>query len=256
MALPKAKAEALEALRLDDTLGETHAVLSEILALYDFDWIAGDREFQRALELDPFSPEVRYYACLFLYPAGRIDEAMTQIQKALELDPLAPDINLQYGTLLYTIGQLDQAIKQLQSAIELGPNRPYPYLALAHVYQSKGVFEEAISLIQKAIGIFGRYPLLLMTLGIFYANTGRTTEARQIVEELETQSHTIPAILAASIKFFLGQINLDEYLDQLMHSVAERHVSFLWTIKSHPTFEPLRSHPRFQAILRKMNLEP
>jgi TolB-like protein/Tfp pilus assembly protein PilF len=257
VALPKAKAEALEALRLDDTLGEAHAVLSEILALFDFDWAGGDREFRRALELDPDSPEVRYYACLFLYPAGRIDEAMTQIQKALELDPLAPDINVVFGVLLFTKGQLDRAIRQLQSAIELGTNHPYSYSMLAGAYQAKGLHDEAIALMQKAIALWGRLPYLLMGLGNIYANAGRNSEARQIVEELETQSHTIyiPAIIAAPIKLVLGQINLDEYFDQLMHSVNERHVGFLWFLKSYPMFAPFRSHPRFQSLLQKMNLE-
>jgi serine/threonine protein kinase len=257
VALPKAKAEVLEALRLDDTMGEAHAVLSEILALYDFDWAGGDREFRRALELDPDSPEVHYYACLFLYPAGRIDEAMTEIQKALELDPLAPDINVVFGVLLFTKGQLDQAIRQLQSAIELGTNHPYSYSMLAGAYQAKGLHDEAIALMQKAIALWGRLPYLLMGLGNIYANASRNSEARQIVEELETQSHTIyiPAIIAAPIKLVLGQINLDEYFDQLMHSVNERHVGFLWFLKSSPMLAPIRAHPRFQSLLQKMNLE-
>ena len=256
LALPKAKSAVLQALKLDDTRAEAHGILGILLGLGEFDWRGAECEARRALELDPGSAEVHYYAYIRLYATGRLDEALTEIRLALEQDPLSPQFNLHLGIILHATRQHDRAIKQQRFAIELDPNYITAYESHTHAYLYRGLHEEAISTAEKAMAISGRSLFFIYPLGISYAYAGRTAEARQLLEELKERSrgtHVSPFAIGM-IQLALGQ--LDEGFDQLMRAIDERDLKAIWDIKSDPFFDPLRSHPRYHALLRKMNLEP
>ncbi len=254
-AAPKLKAAALEALKLDDTLAEAHSALGLALGFLDFDWAGGEREFRRAMELNPASPEVHFYAHFSLFAAGRLEESMTEMKLALKQDPLSPLFNAHLGLLYIEMRQPERAISYCRLAIELDPGFWLGYWFLTLAYSYGGQIDTSLTTIEKGIELFGRYPILLMCLGGGYAVTGRTSEARQLLEELETRSRTtyIASSIMGTIHLALGEI--DQGLEFLAKAVENREPFAVFSLKSDLWYDPFRSHPAFQAILRKMNLQ-
>jgi serine/threonine protein kinase/Tfp pilus assembly protein PilF len=254
--LPKAKSAALEALKLDDALSEAHSALGLVLGFCDFDWTGAERELLRALELNPASPDVRWeYANFFLLPVGRLGEAVTEARRALEQDPLNPLYNTQLGYLFHAIRQYDLAIAQQRHTIELHPNFFFPYMYLSMTYVLKGKLSDAIAAAEKACELSGRDSRRLGMLGACLALAGRTAEARQLLEELKARRGAtyVPTLPMAYIYLSLGE--LDQGLELFASAVEEREMGMIMVLKTEPGFDPLRSHPAFQALLRKMNLK-
>jgi serine/threonine protein kinase/Tfp pilus assembly protein PilF len=254
--LPQAKAAALEAIKLDDTLADAHCVLGLVLGLFDLDWTGAKRELMRALELDPASKTIRWqYGSFFLLPIGRTAEAVTETRRALEQDPLNPPINCQFGYLLHAMRQYDQAIAQQQHTIGLYPNFFFPYAYLSFTYAQQGRIFEAIAAAEKAYELSGRDSRRLGMLGGYLAIGGRTAEARQVLDELKARRVTtyVPAMAMAYIYLCLGE--LDHGVESIGRAVEERDLALIIMLKTEPFFDPLRSYPAFQALLRKMNLE-
>jgi serine/threonine protein kinase/Flp pilus assembly protein TadD len=255
-ALPKLKWAAMEALSRDDTLAEAHSMLGVGLGISDFDWVGAERELSRALELNPASPIVRYYhAMYFLRPMGLLDEASSQLRRAMELDPLSPLYNAIMAYLSYARGQYDLAIVQQRFAMDLDPSSYFPHWLLAVEYEHIGRFDEAIAEAQKACELSGRNAPTLGILGLAYGLAGRSSEARVILEELTSKRRTtyVPPFAIAAVYRGLGE--MDQGLEWLEKGVEERDVTVVSGLKSEPRYFPFHGHPRFQALLRKMNLE-
>jgi serine/threonine-protein kinase len=260
-ALPRAKSAALEALRLDDTIADAHSALGTVLGCGEFDWHGAEREFRRALELSPSSAAVRYdyawcYAMWFLYPLGRVEEALTEMQRAVELDPLDPFYNALLGYLLHSMRQFEPAVAQLQHAIDLDPNFFFSHLLLAVVFDVSGRLDEAIAAAEKANELSGRDTATLGALSRAYGLAGRTAEARQLLEELteRRRSTYVPASALASAHRGLGE--REESLEWIARGIEERDPILVTSVKCAPILDPLRSHPAYSALLRKINLEP
>jgi len=256
-SLPRAKAAALEALRLDETIAEAHSALGAVLGTGEFDWHGSEREFRRALELNPSSAVVRYYyATWFLLPLGRLEEALTEMRGALELDPLDPFYNSMVGYLLHATRQFEPAVAQLQHAIDLDPTFFFSYWQLSIPYALNGRLDEAIAAAEKANELSGGDAMTLGLLGRAYGLAGRTAEARQLLEELEARRRLrhVPPSSIAMIHRGLG--DLDKGLEWWARGVEERDLLLVTTLRTEPGYNPLRSHPAYQALLRKMNLEP
>jgi len=153
-------------------------------------------------------------------------------------------------------GQHDRAIAQCRLAIELDSNFWFAYWVLAIAYAYKGLLDEAIATAEKGIKLFGRYSCLLMCLGFQYASAGRIAEARELLEELTTRNRVayVPPFLIGTIHLALGEI--DQGLEWFARAVEQRDLLAVYSLKSEAAYAPLRSHPAFQALLRKMNLEP
>jgi len=181
---------------------------------------------------------------------------MIEIRRALERDRLSPQYNYHLGVLLNVAQQYDQSIEQLRFVIELAPNLPSAHMSLALAYLMKSRHDEAISTAEKALALSGRSSLHMYPLGYIYACTGRTAEAKQILDELKERRRTtyVPPFAVGIIQLALGQ--LDQGFEQLMIAIEERDLVAVWDLKIDPSFDPFRSDPRFQAILRKMNLQP
>jgi serine/threonine protein kinase/tetratricopeptide (TPR) repeat protein len=260
-AFSRAKSAALEALRHDDTIADAHSALGTVLGSGEFDWQGAEREFRRALELRLSSAVVRYdyawcYAMWFLLPMGRVEQALAEIRRALELDPLDPFYNSLLGNLLCTARQFEPAVAQLQHAVALDPAFFFSYWFLSVAYRQTGRFDEAIAAAEKANQFSGGNALTLGTLGSLYGMAGRTAEARQILEELTARQRSsyVPACTLAWALWSVGE--LEKGLEWIGRSIEQRDPVAVTALKSAPTYDRLRSHPVYPALLRKMNLEP
>jgi serine/threonine-protein kinase len=256
--LLKTKSAAMEALKRDDTLAEAHAMLGIVLGIYDFDWAGAEREFRRALELNPASPIVRYsYGFWLLRPMGRSDEALLQVQEAVKLDPLSPNYIAWLGVLHNSIGQHDPAIEQYRRAIELDPSLWRPHWLLAIAYGQMKRFDDAIAEARKACELSGRNAPTLGTLGMAYGLAGRRAEAEALLEQLIARSRTDYVSPFGMAMLYSGLGDWDRVLEWLEKGVDERDVLVVSIVKSEPQLlSAVLGHPRYQALLRKMNLEP
>ncbi len=245
---------ALKALELDDALAEAHSMVAVIRA-GEFDWKGAEREFLSALELDPKSEEVwTYYVCFYLVPLRRLDEAVAASQRAVELNPLSPAMHLRLGHCYFLTRNWDRAIQELNT-LELDSRHAAVQLLLGTSYMHTGKPNEAIRSLETCAQLMGRSPLSLGVLGWAYAVSGRTSEAQKLLLELQgfdqkTYSQTYGLGL---IHLGLGEI--DRCFVCLEKAVDERDPQVL-IIPVLPEFDPIRPHPRYQLLLRKMNLEP
>jgi eukaryotic-like serine/threonine-protein kinase len=255
--LPKAKSAAVEAASRDDTLAEVHALSGVVRGTVDFDWVGAEQEFRRALELSPASPIIRYkYGFFFLRPMGRLDEALSELRRAVELDPLSATYNICLAYLYYAREQYDLAIAQQRRAMDLDPGWYMPHWLLAIQYGNMGMFEEAIASGQKASELSGRNAPAVGILAWAYGLAGRPSEARALLEQLTTLRRTTYVPPFAMVAVFRGLGEVDQALEWLEKGVEERDLLVVTALRSEPTYKTsFRGHPRYQALLRKMNLD-
>ncbi len=253
---PKARAAALKALEMDDTLAEAHTSLAQILESYDWDWSGSTKEIRRAIELNPGYANAHHLYALFLSGFGRPVEAIAEIKKARELDPLSIRINANVGLVFYMGREYDQALEELRKALELDPNDVASHVYLGLVYSHKGMHEEAITACRRARDLsVGKDQTSNLVLAYVYAVAGRRGEALRILDEIKKSSERsyVPPVAVAMTYVGLG--DKQEALAWLEKAFAE-HATALDTLKVDPNFDPLRSDPRFQDLLRRMNFPP
>ena len=248
--MPRAEAAALKALQIDADLAEAHTAIAAVESLYHWNWTAGEREFRRAIELDSSYPVAHvYYSAFALLPLGRLDEAYSEWKRAAELDPVTPLVNVGPGVILFCQRQYDRAIEELQKTLELDPNYFWTHFLLGETYLNKGEYGKAIAALDR-----GNVPQFRDGhLGYAYAVSRQPEKARQLVEELQAGSqpeHLVPYHLAM-IYFGLGE--KDKAFEWLDKSCEQRSPQLFW-IKVIPELDSVRSDPRFQNILRRMNL--
>jgi TolB-like protein/Tfp pilus assembly protein PilF len=252
-AYPKAEAAALKAVEIDESLAEAHASLGLIKADYDWDRSGAEREFQRAIELNPSSPLAHHGYSFALAMTGRFDEAVAEGKRTLELDPLSIPANRQLGYTFYFARQYDQAIEQLRRTLELDPNFIPALTSLGSAYLQKSMYREGIAEFEKALAISPGNTQALWRLGYAYAVTGRRAEAQKVLDELSKKKY-VPAFTMAIIYTGLGQ--KDQAFQWLEKSYEEHDSGPFSFVKVYPIFDPLRSDPRFADLLRRMNLQP
>jgi TolB-like protein/DNA-binding winged helix-turn-helix (wHTH) protein/Flp pilus assembly protein TadD len=252
-AIAKAKTAANRAIALDDTLAEAHASLGFLLYVYDFDWPNAEKEFKRAIDLNPNYPTAHHWYGLYLIVMRRFDESEVQLKKALELDFSSLIINTDYGTVFYFSRRYDQAVAQYRKTLELEPRYAVTHWQLARVYAQQKRFDEAIGELDRAIELAGRSPVFLSLLGYLYGLSGRTAEAGAILTELTAKSRTETV---SPNSFMLVQIGLGDRrkaLEYLEQNFAMRNPSLV-VLGNEPAFDPLRGEPRFQEILKALKL--
>jgi serine/threonine-protein kinase len=249
---PKAKAAALKALEIDDTIAEAHTSLAWAQT-FEWDWLAAEGEFQRAIELNPsYAFGHQWYAGGYLAAAGRLDEAIAEFKRARELDPLSLIIGAAGGWVFYLDRQYDQAVEQFQKTLELDPNFWLTNWWLGPVYEQQGLFEEAIAAFRQAVANSGGSPITMASLGHAYAMAGRRDEAMKILGELNrlSKQRYVSSYRVAEIYVGLGDNDLAlEWLQKAF----EEHARFLVYLKVEPRLDPLRPDPRFQDLVRRMN---
>jgi len=252
-AFPKVKEAALKALEIDDTLAEAHIPLAVSKIQYDWDWTGGEREFQRAIALNPSSARAHQaYGFVLLAATGRFEEAIVEVKRAQELDPLSLLINGNLGILFYSARQYDQAIEQERKTLDLDANFIVPHWYLGLSYVQKSIYKEAIAEFEKALVIAPGNTEALAGLGYTYAVAGRRAEAQKVLDQLNELSKQkyVPAWSRAMIYGGLGQ--KDKAFEWLQKAYEERSIYSL----RDPAYDPLRSDPRFAHLLRRMNLQP
>jgi len=254
--IPKAKEAALKVLEMDDTLAEAHNSLAIIKSNYDWDWSGGEREFQRAIALDPkYAYAYQSYA-IVLRETGRLEQSLAEIKRALEVDPLSVSINRDLGYVFYDARRYDQAIDQERKTLELDPNYQQAHSILGRAYLQKAMYNEGIAEFEKESMISPGGTAGLTDLGRAYALAGRKADAEKVLDRiipLTKQKYIAPKNVAA-IYAALGEKDLA--FEWLERAYQERSLGFGLGIKSFPGFDPLRSDPRFADLLRRMNLQP
>jgi serine/threonine protein kinase/tetratricopeptide (TPR) repeat protein len=253
---PKAKEAALKALEIDDTLAEAHTSLAFIKTMYDWDWAGGEREFQRAVQLNPsYAPAHMWYGAMALRKTGRHEEAIAEQKRALELDPLSLLTNMALGAEFLSARQNDQAIEQERKTLEMDPNFITARLFLGYAYLQKSMYREGTAEFEKALAISPGNAVLLSGLGQVYALAGRRAQAQKVLEQLSELSKQkyIPSWSSAPIYAALG--DKDKAFEWLGKSYAERSIGTT-DVKVSPIYDSLRSDPRWADLLRRMNLQP
>lgn len=248
--IPLGKAAATRALEIDPDLAEGHSALADSLALYDWDWAAADIHFKRALELDP---NISYIHIVYegaLLPAGKVDQAVSELEKALVMEPSAMINN---GVLVdgYIYARrYDKAIAQARSTIELDPSFAMPYQSLGMALIANKQYDEAIAAVQR-LSTDSRSALIV--LGNAYAALGKRAEAEQQIARLRElqKSQYVQSYLIASIYTSLG--DKEKAFAELEKAADERDCYMLRLVVD-PFFDPLRDDPRYKAILKRMNL--
>jgi TolB-like protein/DNA-binding winged helix-turn-helix (wHTH) protein/Tfp pilus assembly protein PilF len=250
-AFPKAKAAAIKALELDNTLGEAHNSLAFILDGFDWDLDSGGKEFQRAIELNPGYATAHHWYAWHLSLLGRYDEAIAEMRKAENLDPLSLIINADLAELLVLAHSYDESIRQSRKTIEMDPNFALAHNQLAQAYLQKHMYGEAVAELQKAVQLSGRSPTCIANLARAYVASGKRSEAVQLLGELKKRSSPgySNALEIAMIYASLG--DMDQAMNWLEQGYEER---FNPGALLRPGLDPLRSDSRFQNLVRRVGL--
>ncbi len=255
--MPRARSAAETALELDETLAEAHTTLARVLTLYDWDWAGAEREFQRAIQLNPRYAVAHQWYGGYLVAMGRHDESIAERRLALELDPLSVIINFELGQAFYHARDYDRAIQQFQKTLELDPNFPPVYAYLPAAYEQKGMYQEALAGYKKGQTLRGgtEWSLAMAGLGHLYAKAGKKGEARAVLEELQQLSRQeyVPSDSMALI--CAGLREKDQAFAWLEKAYDERSFRMAW-LKVEPRWDSLRSDSRFTQLLRHMGLAP
>ncbi|HJZ80858.1 MAG TPA: protein kinase [Pyrinomonadaceae bacterium] len=251
--MPQAKAAAMKALALDDNLAEAHASLGQIMSYYDFDFTGADRQFQRAISLNPNYATAHQWRAENLSTLSRFDEAIAEARRAIELDPMSPIINRIYGDCLVDARRFDEAIEQYRKTIEIDPNFATAHYFMARAYEGKGSYDQAVEEFAKATDVSGFTAADLAKMKEAYAKSGRNGYLQVALDVTLENSKKgyVPAFVAAEIYARLGQ--KDQAFSYLEKSLQERDFRVA-LIKVSFEFDSLRSDPRFADLLKRIGL--
>lgn len=248
---PKARAAAMKALDLDEGLAEAHVSLGTVKTFYDWDWTGSEREFRRALELQPNYSTAHHWYAHYLVAVGRVDEAVAEMKRARELDPFGITVNIWLATTLYYSRQYDQAIEQYRQTLELYPDWSDLHNPIANCYAAKGQLGEAVGEWEKVMRLQGENQLA-DSLRQAYATSGYTGYLRKQLDHLNAQAKAAGPLDFAYTYARLG--DKEHALEWLEKAYNERD-PWLY-LKAEPVLDGLRSEPRFKDILRRMGLPP
>ncbi len=254
-AFPKAREAVTRALQLDDTLAEAHTALADVKTDYDWDWPGAEREFRRAIELNPGYATAHQWYGELLSEVGRHEEALAEIKRAQELDPLSLIINTVVGSILSRAGQPELAIGQLRKTLEIDPNFARAHFTLGNAYVRKRMFAEAIVEFQSARTLSRSGTDYIGALGHAYARAGKTAEARKVIDELKEQSKR-RYVSWYNIAYVYAGLDEKDQAFACLQKAYEQHDARLVLLKVEPLFDPLRSDPRFQDLQRRIGLPP
>ena len=251
-AFPKAKAAATRALALDDNLSEAHTSLAFILDLYDWGWASAEKEYKRALALNPGYATAHHWYAWHLIVMGRTGEGIAELKKAESLDPLSLIISADLADALCIAHRYDESVQQSQKTIEMDPHFAVAHYQLGQALEQKHRHDEAIREFRRAIELSGGNTTFESNLANAYAASGRKEEAMKIVKELEGRQSQSSATDASIALIYVGLGDNDQAMIWLNKAYQAR---FNPSILMRPAFDPLRSGPQFQDLLRRIGLQ-
>jgi tetratricopeptide (TPR) repeat protein len=252
-ARAEAKTALDKAFAIDDNLSEAYSALGLLKFEFDWDWSGAEKAFQRGIELNPtFVPTYGWYGHL-LGCVGRLSEAIEVSQKAQELDPLSPFAHYAASLVLHLASSNDEAILILEKMLEIHPNHFPVQNALSIAYSAGEMHEKAICTAERVVRLTERGSYWLSMLGLVYARGGRLDDARQIIIELEERAKGEYVAPTCFSIILVQLVETEEALSWLERAYEQRD-PILITLK-YPFYDPIRSDPRFQDLLRRMNLD-
>ncbi|MDQ3131193.1 MAG: winged helix-turn-helix domain-containing protein [Acidobacteriota bacterium] len=251
--MPKAKAAAQRAVEIDAGIAEAHAVLGLIIFWYDWDWQSAEKEYLRAIELNPNSAEAHFVYAHLLSNTGRHASALAEIKLSRELNPVSLPTNAVEGQILFFAGKSDEALDRLNKTIDLNPNFWLSHLFISGVYTEKGMHAEAVAAIKKSVELSGNSQSEAYH-AYALARWEKQAEARAVLGELLKLSteRYVPAYNFAIVYNALGET--ETALDHLEKAFAEKNVLMVF-LKVDPKWNNLRNDPRFIELMRRMNFE-
>ncbi len=252
--MPRAKAAALDALHLNDLLPDAHATLGTIHAVYDWTWRDAEREFRRAVSLDPsYATGLHWYAVHGLAPLGRFGEAMTMLQRALATDPVSLPINASIGLLHYLAGRPLEAVAALERTLALDSTFYVAHVFMGQTLAEVADFDRALSHAETAVRLSGESPETVGTVGYVRARAGDASKALEAVRVLDARAagRYISPVFAAQIYAGLGDES--SALDRLEEALRLRATELVW-IAVRPSFHRIRGHGRLVALVDTIGL--
>jgi serine/threonine-protein kinase len=251
--MPRAKAAALKALELDNSLVGAHTLLALVQAHYEWNWNEAEREYQCALTLNPGYAGAHQWYSWCLAMSGNPRQAIPQAKQFLDIDPLSPVTNMNLGSLYYLARDFSRAKEHYNISLKLDPSFYWPYLWLGRVCAAESQFNEAIDALEKARNLSSDSPVSLGILGYCYGLAGMKERARTLLAQLTMLSKVrwVSSLHIAYIHIGLG--DNDSAFQRLQKAAVERH-PYLGTLKTAPLFDSLRSDRRFPILLKQMNL--
>lgn len=253
--MPRARTAALKALALDPTLAEAHTSLGLIAETYDYDWQTAETEFRRAIQLNPGYATAHQWYAEFLSWQGRFDEALQESERARQLDPLSLIIATDHGAILYYLRQYDRVIEQCRAVLEMDPQFGRARTYLFNAYLQEGKFAEAREASDLVHGPDdAAWTWVRRTL--LYGRWGRKAEARRALANFEQLAPSLGADrMIASLLAYNGAGDKEKVISLLQQAYAE-HSNAVVELKVDPLYDPLRSDPRFQDLLRRLGFGP
>jgi DNA-binding winged helix-turn-helix (wHTH) protein/TolB-like protein/Flp pilus assembly protein TadD len=250
---PSAKAAMLKALELDDSLADAHASRAMISFHYEWGWAEAEQEFQRAIALNPNDPMVRAWYAMYLGAMGRPEEALREAEQAKGLDPLSPIVGLVSSRIFYWNHEYDRAIAGYSKIIELDPQFASAHTRLGMTYLAERALPDAVREFEEAERLSGPNAYTEGLLGYAEALSGNATKAHQVIQKLTERSRHeyVPALSIALIYVSLGE--RENALEWLSRSYQDRSTHMVYA-KVDPLLDPMRSDPRFNALLHRMGL--
>ena len=245
-ALPQFNAALKTALEIDNTLPEAHYTMAAAAFYYRWDWEEADREFRQALSLDPGLVEARFEYAWFLCSMGRMPEAVAEAQHAVERDPLSVSANLALSNVYYLSHQDDRAIAQLRRVVEIDPKDGRGHGSLSGIYEGKQMYPEAIQELQTAMSLSGAAPAELDRLQRSYEQAGLRGYRMWKISEAKRQNAPYRIAMA-----YAGVGDANQAMEWLEKSY-QRHDWQMVQLRSFREWDPIRSDPRFQDLLRRM----
>jgi len=247
-AYPKAKAAAIKALELNNTLGEAHTSLAFSLDVFDRDWQSAEKEFRKAIELNPGYATAHHWYAWHLSEIGRNAEAIAEMRKAEHLDPLSLIISADMAEILLVAHLNDEAVEQSRRTVDMDPNFAIAHFELGEAFVQKHSYNEAIAEFQKAIELSGGSISARANLAYAYALSNKTNKAVKILNDLKTRSTRNASEIAL---MYVGLGEKDQAMTWLEKAYDEH---FNPSILVRPAFDPLRSDPRFQNLVHRIGL--
>ena len=251
--MPKAKAAALKALELDDRLAEAHASLGQIVEYYDYDFVTAEKEYRRAIELNPNYPSAHQWLAEHLSTVKKFDEALAEVRRALELDPLSLIINRIYADVFMDARRYDEAIDQYKKTLDLDPNFATTHFFLGRAYEAKGMYDEAVHEYSESAksGLLGS--AAIAQLRETYPKSGWKAYVQANIKLLESslRKEQLPAFVMAGFYTRIGE--KQKALDYLEKAYDERDFRIL-LIGVAFEFDNLRAEPRFIDLVKRLGL--